>query len=350
MKKNLFTKLHNKKLPIKLQSSFLVQTANMLENGFSLQQAIDFQMKVTQKHTGVFHEMIAELKQGKAFYEALSNQAFNPHICAQIYFASKHGFLSTTLKDAGMYLAQKEFERRKLLTLLYYPIILFAVLIMIGLFMEHFLFPQFQSFYHSLGVKENNYLQILLHFTNHFSFYLLLFLLLLFLLLCTYQILKHKMLIIDRTNMLAKIPIFSTLYVLYQTGLFAREWGLLFKSGFSIKDILSMMEDQSFQKLFKDVASEIKLSIYTGYSLSDSIESFDFLTKELKIIIAHGEMNNQLGEELLYFSSICLQQMEEKMLRLFQVVQPMLFISIGLLVIGMYLSIFIPIFQVIDSI
>lgn len=350
MKKNLFTKLSNKKLPIKLQSTFLVQTANMLDNGFTLQQAIDFQIKVTQKHTEVFHEMIEELKQGKAFYETLSNQAFNPHICAQIYFASKHGFLSTTLKDAGMYLAQKEFERRKLLTLLYYPVILFTILIIIGLFMEHFLFPQFQHFYQSLGMKENNYLQILLHFTNHFSVYLFVFLILIFSLFCLYQIIKQKMSIINRTNMLAKIPVFSTLFLLYQTGLFAREWGLLFKSGFSIKDILMMMENQSFQILFRDVASEIKQAIYTGYSLSDSIESFNFLKKELKIIIAHGEMNNQLGEELLYFSSICLSQMEEKMLRLFQIVQPMLFISIGLLVIGMYLSIFIPIFQVIDAI
>ena len=154
----------------------------------------------------------------------------------------------------------------------------------------------------------------------------------------------------ELANFYASIPFFRTFYTLYMTIFLAREWSYLIKSGFSMNEILNIMEQQNFSSLLKETSDHLKCLLRIGYSFSEGLAQINFIEKEMIQIVTLGEQKGRIDRELLYYSEICLQRFEKKMESIFIIVQPLIFAFIGIMVAAIYLSIFLPMFQMIDAI
>lgn len=94
----------------------------------------------------------------------------------------------------------------------------------------------------------------------------------------------------------------------------------------------------------------IKQKLLTGEKLESILASFPFFEKEFPMIIKHGQENGKLEQELLFFSEHCMVNMEERIEKSLKMIQPMLYLFIGLLVVSMYLAILLPMFQLLEGI
>jgi competence protein ComGB len=335
---------------LKEQGMLLARIGEMVEKGFTLSESLDFLGRLHERHLPLFQTMIDRLKKGEPIHLVFHGQGFDSQACSQLFFAEKHGFLVTAVKESGKYLLRKDEQRKKLIRLLQYPLILIAILFFTGFLLHHLLLPRFQLFYDSMGYKPPLALAWFLHFMQHFPYYFAIGIIVIFCLFAAVLRKLHSKSALERALFYSKIPFFHTYYKLYQTIFISREWSFLLKSGFSVNEIIQIMLAQPFHPLLQESAREIQSMLKIGYSFSESLTHLGFLEEEMMEIVAHGEKNGKLDGELLFYSEYCLNRLEERTMKMFTVLQPAIFMLIGLMVIAIYLSIFLPMFQMIDSI
>lgn len=339
-----------KKISIKDQGQFFIRASDMLENGYTFAEVFQFFMNIQEKQRSLFASMMKDLQEGNAIHEVFNQHGFDNQACATIYFAERHGFLAKSFQESGRYLLKKEQQQKKLLKLIQYPCLLIFALLFVTFILKTVLLPQFQLLYRTIGFQPNGITQIILHLVDHIPIYFVISICFCFLIFLCMKRYFHKRTAIEIAALQSSIPFYQSFYKLYQTIFLAREWSLLFQSGHSLNEIIKMMETQNFRPLMQEVGEYLKKELILGSSFPNALSKLDFIADEMVIIVAHGERNNRLGSELLYYSQICTEILEEKMLRFMSIIQPLIFILIGLMVAVIYMSIFFPMFQMMDSI
>jgi competence protein ComGB len=342
--------MNPKKKTLREQGMFLSRLGDMLRNGFSMAEAIDFLGRIDQKGNTLTRSMLRSLQDGINFHEILDEEHFDKRACAQIFLAEKHGNIANALEEAGNYLLKKDDERQTLMKLLQYPLILIGILIFILFMMKNLLLPQFSDLYSSMNYHPSPIIQLLTYLMENAPLYFFIVAVCLLLLILISIFYFFKKTPITRAKWISRIPIVRLYFRLFNSQFMARECSFLLQSGLSINEVLTCMASQNYRPLVRDIAELVRKELTLGFSFSDSLSNFSFYDPQFLIVIRHGEKNGRLDQELLYYSRFCLGQIEERIQKVFKILQPAMFIFIGLLVLAVYMSIMLPMFDMIDSI
>ena len=146
------------------------------------------------------------------------------------------------------------------------------------------------------------------------------------------------------------IPFISSFLSLFITYYFCIQLSGLLRGGMSILDSLTVFEEQDNLPFFKEEAKQLKNGLLQGETLVDLIKGKTFYKEELPMVVTHGENKSQLDLELNNYSKLLLRALEEKIQKAIMLIQPILFFFIGMIVFVMFLSVFLPVFQLINAI
>jgi competence protein ComGB len=335
---------------IKDQGTFLTRLGELLANGYSLTEAIEFvfighyQRKETLKTT-----ILSQLQDGASLSETLRYAGLPLHVCSQIYFAEKHGNMAATLISAGDYLTARKKDRQALKKVMTYPLVLIFILIGVMILLKNVLFPQFQVLYSSLGYTPGGGVGFFLFFIDRLPLLAAAFLIFSTLTASTFFYRYQSHTPIKKAQFLLRFPILSHYMRLFYTQFFSREMSYLLNSGMSINQALTEVSSQAYRPLFKEMAERMIQDLRIGKSFPESVEYFDLFTDGLLEVIRHGERRGELPRELFTYSEFCLETMEFSGKKLLAVIQPAVFLFIGAFILIIYFSIMIPLFQVMQS-
>jgi competence protein ComGB len=123
----------------------------------------------------------------------------------------------------------------------------------------------------------------------------------------------------------------------------------LLRGGLSVYEALSVFESQEHVVLFQEEAVQIKKELRSGESLATIIQSKRYFEEELAKTIAFGSANGELSRELYFYSKLSSEALEDHINRRLAVIQPTVFITIGLIIMGIYLAIMQPVFQMLNE-
>ncbi|MFB9829599.1 competence type IV pilus assembly protein ComGB [Lederbergia wuyishanensis] len=339
-----------RKLTLKEQGIFLTRASDMLNNGFTLLEVLQFFSKLENKHYALMNSMIDDLKSGHKIHEVFLKHQFDQSACIQLYFSEKHGFLAEALLESGEYLKRKDNERKKLIKLLQYPLILIIILLFVAILLNTLLLPRFQYLYQSMGYEPTVGIKLVLHIMQNIPTYLIVIFIFCFVMYLGAKQIFQKKSALEIAAFLSSLPLIKSFYKLYQTIFISREWGYMLRSGFSTNEIIAIMESQLYRPLLHESAQQLKKSLLIGHSFGDALSNLSFIEKEMIYIVNHGDKNGRMDKELLYYSNHCLQKLEEKTENIFLIVQPIIFTIIGIVIVIIYMSIFFPMFQMMESI
>ena len=91
------------------------------------------------------------------------------------------------------------------------------------------------------------------------------------------------------------------------------------------------------------MAAYLTEKLKKGEALSDSLDALRLFQPELGMIVYQGELTSQLSTKCLLFSNKLVTELMEDVAKKINYLQPILFILIALLVMGMYLMMMLPI-------
>ena len=66
--------------------------------------------------------------------------------------------------------------------------------------------------------------------------------------------------------------------------------------------------------------------------------------------VQHGELTGYLGKELLLYSEVLMEQIEQQTQRILRIIQPSFFIMIAICIVGASLAILMPMYNLVHTI
>jgi competence protein ComGB len=322
----------------------------MLNEGFNLADSLEFLfLNLYKQDQTILQLATLQLKNGAPLSQILKQLEFPSMVCLQVYFAERHGKLADTLLYAGNQLRKGNQHKEKLLKLLQYPAFLLFILFIILFILNQWILPRFEILYSSIGFTAKgsaHFFMTFLQTAPSLIFFFTIFgttALLLFLAYYSKQSPEKK------GKLLLKLPFVRDYFTLYFTQVFSKEFSQLLATGFAVNEILQIFNKQTVYPFFAYIADEINQELKLGSSFADVISGLPFFDSHFATMIRHGEKCGHLEQELKFFSEFCEQTLEKKIRKGLAIVQPAIFILVGLSVISIYLSVMLPVFQMIES-
>lgn len=311
----------------------------MLGNGFSLYDCT----QLLKASINPFEQKISKILEntviaGEGLSAALKNLGYSQKIILQIEFAENHGNLLSTLQSIDSYLTKLEKEREKIISILTYPCLLFIFIIGILFIMRNFLLPELQQ---RLGYQEN----IGLHLIKFGPMIILLFIVFSAILFFLIKQQLSKKTSLKRAEILAKFPFIDRIYQLQITSYLSREWGRFFEQGMELHEILIIMQSLEKKSLLKDLSQKLEKGLQQGLSFSSQMKQIHFVLEEFGTIIHQAEINFQLGSELITYGDLCAKRLLKKIETKMHLIQPVIFLFIGGMILLIYISMLLPIYQ-----
>ena len=306
----------------------------MLKVGFSLRRALSFAKVIMPKQAPVIDYVATNLSQGISFATAV-----RPWVTAdqavQLQLAERHGELTQALGELSTYLTLRTKEKQKLRALLQYPVLLLALLVGLGVVLRLYVYPELQSWQAwQLPVGLVMALQALLGALGALG------------LLGGWRYLAwRRQPRLKQVNALCRLPGVGRLVQLYFSYYLVSNLALLVRQGLSLKEICALLQQAEPTTLLYQLGQQLQRQGSSGAALPALIQSQPCLPDELVALLGRGWTNQQLGQELAVFARLQFQRLTRQVESWLTLVQPVLFLIVALGILGMYLSLLLPIYQ-----
>ena len=341
----------NRGWSLKVQEDFLKRMGELYTNGYSLMEALELMsihLEADKKRNLL--EAIQELQEGYSVHKVLEGLRFHPDILSLLFFSQKHGNLGQAFRSAGALLERKRYYREKIISILKYPILLIFLVLIMLVFVQMILLPQFHLLFSQMNISLSPVISLFFQLVVHIPiavavsvvFFLAVYILL--------KIYGKRTSPSQRVNMLMKIPIIKTFLSLHYSHYFTQQLSSLLLSGLTINEAIAVFEQQRYHSFFHVKAQEFRSRLVEGEKLEKLVEGEKVFVNGLSIVIVHGQKNGKLGLELEQYSKLLLVKMQEFSEKLLGRIQPLLFLGVGGFVFVLYLCIFIPMFQLLGGI
>ncbi|PNZ96007.1 type II secretion protein F [Staphylococcus carnosus] len=160
----------------------------------------------------------------------------------------------------------------------------------------------------------------------------------------------YKLSISQRLKFILKVPMINTYFNLFKTYQIANEFSLFFQNGIMLQQISKIYINQSVDPFLKYIGEFTIQNIENGLSLPEIFKKIGCFQNELIQFIEQGEKSGNLEIELNIYAQILLSQIEAKMNKQIKLIQPIIFLLLGLLIVSLYLIIMLPMFDMMQSI
>jgi competence protein ComGB len=324
-----------KKLSIKQQVKLIQLMNNLFSSGFHLAEMINFLEHSNLVEKKFVATMRSGLSNGQNLAQLLEELQFSKSVTTQVALADFHGNTGQTLALIEENLTSIQKIRHKLVTVATYPVILLIFLLVIMIGLKTYLLPQ---------VATTNLAGVVIQ-------YLPLIFLVMTLLSCLIVLGSisyfRKTSPLRTFQRLGRLPLLSTYLQLYETAFYAREWGNLIKQGLEVRTILEIMVNQD-SRLFREMGQDLLDGMQLGQEFHAKISQYSFFTPELALMIEYGEMKSKLGDELLIYSKATWTKFFDKVDKTMNLVQPLIFLFVALMIVLIYAAMLLPIYDQIN--
>ncbi|MCJ1977357.1 competence type IV pilus assembly protein ComGB [Pseudolactococcus paracarnosus] len=321
----------SKKLSVKQQVKLLKLIHNLLVSGFHLSEMIHFLDHSKLVDQRFVNTMRTSLANGETISQILARLQFSKSVITQVALADYHGDTQQTFALVTQNLASRLRVRQKMIAVSTYPIILVAALVIMVIGLKTYLLPQ---------VETTNLAGWLLYSLPVLVVAGSISLTLSILFLKRYMKRTSPLKLFQN---LARLPVIGMFVKCYLTSFYAREWGNLIKQGLEMRQILVLMQVQD-DRLFREIGQDLLAAMQLGRAFHEQIASYRFFTAELSLMIEYGEMKSTLGDELLLYSDASWQVFFDRVDTATNLVQPLIFLFVGLMIVLIYAAMLLPIY------
>lgn len=347
------------KLPIIGTTSFDIllfseELVVLLKAGLNLISALETLYEknsnpVTQKVIG---DLLLTIKEGKPFSHALTKhpQEFSTLFVALIQSSEQTGNMAIAIERFVRYKSQMEFVKNKIITASIYPVLIMVVGVCVSLFLLGYVVPKFSGVFEDAKTDLPFLSKMLIDWGKLIEAHgkvavLMLFASLIFI----WQLIKHPKARAFFTSKAWDTPKVGEYLRIYELARFYRTLGMLLQSGIPHVQALKMSADTLGARTKALIASAVT-SIEVGKPLSEAFKSSGLSTPVSARMMIVGEQAGNMGEMLEKSAEFYETEISRKVDWLTRLIEPVLMILIGLMIGGIVILMYIPIFELADSI
>jgi type IV pilus assembly protein PilC len=322
----------------------------LLRSGLPMLQVLDATLE--RLDAGPLQRAVKEIREAVKGGARLSS-AFGqfPRLFPHLYLASlqageQTGDLPVTIQRYIDYQKRIEQIKSKVKMAAFYPILLCAAAIGVLLFMVLFVVPRFAEIFRDANVALPWVTRLLIAvadlLTKHYL-WLLPVPLLLPLLARRIRLKPGLRLFIDRWKL--KLVFLGPLFLEYSLLNFTRTLATLMSSGIPLLAAMKMSRKTLNNRYLENRLEKTTSRIAEGKNPAGALEEAGFFPSLALRMVMAGERSGSLQEMLFEVAGYYEDQVEERLGRLSSMIEPLMMLLIGLLIGGIVVAMYIPIFQ-----
>jgi len=346
--KRKFSPRHNKVSNVDL-TLFCRQLATLLGAGVTILKSLDvISQQVSSKRLYlVIQDLEKNMEAGLSFHETMAK---HPEVFSELWIhlvesGEASGNLAVVLSRLAGYLERNAAFRKKILSALIYPAILFTAGIAALLFMTIKVIPTFTEIFSGFKIKMPFLTLVLIYISKFIRGYFLLIIAGLgggiwFL----RKFISTKNGKREYEKFLLKMPIFGEFFRTLVIERFTSEMSTLVESGVPILYSLEIAEHSVDNLILGEIIHKIKDDVRAGKSLGLSLEKSNFFDPMVIQMINIGEEIGELSNMFKRLNAFYQEYLDTFLSRFTSMFEPVMLVFIGgvigLMVIGMFLPIF----------
>lgn len=338
-----------KSLSDKKKESFFSELGILL--GANLDINSSFILIVDQanaKDKELYANIYNNLLLGKSLFESMESVGlFSTYDLYSVKMGEASGFIGEVVTELGAYYSRKLKYRRKMVSILSYPLMVLFSAVGTLMFMLIFIVPAFADIFKRTGNELPVLTKIILRLSTNLSGSITLILFLF--------VVSFAFLFANRnrewfrrffSNMLLKMPVFGTLIQVYYLDRFFVSMVLLSKARVNLVNSIGLVGNMIRFYPLELAFSQIEKDIVKGRLLSDCMKDYSLFDKKVITLVKVGEEVNQLGQIFEKLSKQYSDDLDYRVSNLSTVLEPMLIIFVGVIVAIILVAMYMPIFQI----
>ncbi len=330
---------------------FTRQMSTMMAAGVPLLQSFDIISEGFDNPN--MRKLVEEIKQEVAGGNSLANslrkkpQYFDSLYCNLVDAGEQSGALETLLDRVATYKEKTEALKAKIKKAMTYPIAVIVVAIIVSAILLIKVVPQFQSVFEGFGAELPAFTQMVINISNVLQEWWLLVLLMMggagFLLNHAYKRSEKFRDATDRTVL--KLPIVGAILYKSAVARYARTLSTTFAAGVPLVEALDSVSGATGNVVFRDAVGKIKQDVSTGMQLNFSMRTTNIFPSMAIQMTAIGEESGALDDMLAKVAGFYEQEVDNAVDNLTALMEPMIMAVLGVLVGGLIIAMYLPIFQ-----
>jgi type IV pilus assembly protein PilC len=277
--------------------------------------------------------------------------AFPPLMINMIKAGEVGGFLDSVMLQIAENFEAEAKLRGKVKAAMTYPIVVFVMAIIMCVIMLIFIVPVFAGMFDSLGGQLPFPTQMLVYASDILRFAAPALIVALIVGFFWWKKVKNTARVRNVVDPLKlKLPVFGSLFQKIALSRFSRNLGTMMKSGVPILQSLDIVADTTGSVVLAHAVRDVQQSVRGGESLAAPLTEHKVFPAMVVQMMAVGEETGALDTMLLKISDFYDQEVEATTEQLTALIEPLMIAFLGVVVGGMIIALYMPIFKIFDLI
>jgi type IV pilus assembly protein PilC len=291
----------------------------------------------------------SDIEAGTSLHEALAKHPlYFDDLFVNLVEAGEHaGALETLLDKVATYKEKTEALKKKIKKALFYPAAVLAVAVIVTIILLIFVIPQFESLFKGFGADLPTPTLVVIAMSEFFVKYW--WAIFGFLGGGTYFFIQSwrrsvKMQkFMDR--LLLRVPVFGELVRKSAVARWTRTLSTMFAAGVPLVEALDSVGGASGNAVYAEATEQIQKDVSTGSALTTSMQTTGVFPTMVIQMCAIGEESGSLDQMLGKAAEFYEDEIDEAVKGLSSLMEPFIIVILGVLVGGIVVSMYLPIFK-----
>ncbi len=330
---------------------FSRQLATMLTAGIPLVQA--FEIVGTGHENPAMAELIlsvkADVEGGTALAEALAKHPlhFDDLFVNLVEAGEQAGALETLLDKIATYKEKTEAIKKKIKKALFYPAAVMVVAVVVTAILLIFVIPEFESLFQGFGADLPAFTRMVINISEFVRSQGWLILIGIVATIGGYLWLKkrsRRMREIQDRIML-KLPVVGAIMVKASIARFARTLSTMFSAGVPLVEALQSVSGATGNIVYENAVLQMRDEVSTGQRLQRAMHNTELFPNMVIQMIAVGEESGSLDEMSGKVADFYEEDVDNAVDSMSSLLEPLIMAILGVLVGGLVVAMYLPIFK-----
>lgn len=352
---SIMNSLALKKVSKKELASFTKQLSYLIETGISLHKGVEIIAEQIRNpyFKSVINQIVKDIKEGIPLSESSAKfpKVFPNAMIFQLKAAEAGGFMQEALVNISADLEREARFAKQVKGAMMYPSVVLVVAIGIVYFMLTMVVPKMAATLTSFDAELPAITKAVMSASNVAKNYWYVFIIVVVLGIYLFKLLMKNPVYKKKYHaFLLKIPVIGNLVISINIATMTRLMSSLLSSGVPIDDTLDNLKNVLSNKVLSDNIEKVRKEVVEeGYTLSKSMDEKTVFPKALVQILKVGEETGNLEEVLSTLADKYEEDVSDALKTMTALINPLLMVVIGAIVGVIVVSLFVPMFSLIDK-
>ena len=348
---SLFSKTTKKKITAKDIAVFFRQLSTMMSAGVPLVQSFEI---IGRGHDNAsMRDLIlkikSEVESGTSLSETLAKHPiyFDDLVVNLVNAGEQAGVLEALLDKIATYKEKTEYLKAKIKKAMFYPAAVIIVAIIVTAILLIFVVPQFEQLFTSFGADLPAFTRLVVNLSEYMQdWWWLIFGGAIGAVIGLLQAKKRSRKFsrnLDR--IILKLPIVGSIMHKASVARYARTLSTMFAAGVPLVEALESVAGATGNVVYSDAVLMIRDSVATGQQLQFAMSQTGLFPNMVEQMVAIGEESGALDTMLSKVADFYEQEVDDAVDALSSLLEPIIMSVLGILIGGLVVAMYLPIFK-----